>query len=406
MIPRIPDLPPHDQGQKTLRIAALGFKQECVPTGLSGSGYSIVRLDYDGGAFLEDYDIAIIWVDGIANYKDLVIEQAKQIRRALGKGRIVTLLFSSKTACETRENNNLGPMRELLAAVGLSMPVSPHEGWGQLAVERKEFEVFLDRYGLAYLSADRYFPDSDKLRADTLAAYKNGVVARSLQLGDGMLIALPVHAVSMDDQKRAGQSLRTLVDAILGYRDKVVGEADEWVKDGFVFTLESPLIEQELALAKKLEDVRLERAKYHKWKTLLSAKQYQLQEIIPAFLTEEFKLQTKRNEQYREDFWIDDADDRHVAIGEVTSIEEKNVTKGTLGKLQWNRGQYELPDDFPGILIVNTFAKKQSVKEKDIEIPPNVRTFCSNNAIVIVRTLDLITGHPKTLFMTTRAHAI
>lgn len=392
-MPRIPPLESVEQPQVP-RVAAVGFKPECVPTGLRSGRYSLTRLDYGGGEFLENYDVAIVWADGLANYSDLIIEQEKQIRRALRKSKTIVLLFSSKTTFDIQRDHNLAPMRELLALLGLRMPVTQHEGWRELAVQRNEFELFLDRYGLAYVSSDvpgnRLLSGVDNVRTDTLASYDKRPVACSLQVNDGLLIALPVHAVSVDDPKRATQSLPVLVDAILAYRDKVVGEADDWVKDGFVFSLENPLIEQELALAKKLEVVRLERTKYHKWKTLLSAKQYQLQELIPTFLAEEFTLRAKRNEQYKEDFWIDDTDDRHVAIGEVTSIEEKNVTKGTLGKLQWNRGQYELPDDFPGILVVNTFSRKQSVQEKDIEIPPNVRTFCSNNAIIIVRTLDLI----------------
>ncbi|MBI3021318.1 MAG: hypothetical protein HYY59_04900 [Candidatus Omnitrophica bacterium] len=392
-MPKIPPLQSVEQPQVP-RVVAVGFKSECVPTGLRSGRYSLTRLDYGGGEFLENYDIAIVWADGLASYSDLIIEQEKQIRRALQKGKTIALLFSFKTTFDIQRDHNLAPMRELLAVLGLRMPVTQHEGWRRLAVQRNEFELFLDRYGLAYASSDlpsdQYASGVDNVRADTLASYDKRPVARSLQMNDGMLIALPVHAVSVDDPKRATQSLPVLVDAILAYREKVVGEGDDWVKDGFVFTLESPLIEQELALAKKLEDVRLEREKYHKWKILLSAKQYQLQELIPTFLAEEVKFRVKRVEQYREDFWINDADDHHVAIGEVTSIEEKNVTKGTLGKLQWNRGQYELADDFPGILVVNTFSKKQSVKDKDVEIPPNVRTFCSNNAIIIIRTLDLV----------------
>lgn len=370
------------------KVAVCGLSEECTPSG-THSEFLVSRLEWDGTGFLDNYDISIIWVDGLANYRDLIIVREKQMRAALKKGKTVVLLFAEKTVAET--DSALAPFRDVLKTFGLGSTADIRSGLRDIRSRQAAFETFLERHGLAFATfMPREQLSKDHIETDDIAVSNDRVVARAGMIGHGRVIMLPVHSAVMEQAKLSKQAIATLGAGVLRYLASVSASSHDWVTEGFVFDIEQPILEEEKRLSKQLEEVKARRSDYQRWKMLLAAKQYQLQQAVPVFLREILALDVRQEERFIEDFWIGDSEGNMVAIGEVTSIETGNVSYGTTGKIQSHRSQYGRADDFQGILIVNTFANRTSVTDKDQPIPPNVRKGCTNSSVLITRTLDLV----------------
>jgi hypothetical protein len=54
---------------------------------------------------------------------------------------------------------------------------------------------------------------------------------------------------------------------------------------------------------------------------------------------------------------------------------------------RWDAG---LPDTFPGLLVANTFHRRQSLAERDRSVDPGVTRWAAQAHVMIVRTWDLV----------------
>ena len=102
-------------------------------------------------------------------------------------------------------------------------------------------------------------------------------------------------------------------------------------------------------------------------------------------------LKTRRFEEYIEDFWLLDlntGDD--IALAEVKSATH-NAKRTHVAAAFLHREERERGDDFPALLVVNSFADADTVKVKDKQrISPKVLNLATRNGVLIVRTLDLL----------------
>jgi len=127
-----------------------------------------------------------------------------------------------------------------------------------------------------------------------------------------------------------------------------------------------------------------------KLKEILWFRNEQLVEATRCFFNQ-IGIKTERDEIYEEDFWIMEGN-KETAIVEVKGL-DKNLKRPHISQLDEHRGAREKPDDFPALLIVNSFNKAESLKEKDKDVSVNEIKKAVRTNVLILRTLDLCNAY-------------
>ena len=94
------------------------------------------------------------------------------------------------------------------------------------------------------------------------------------------------------------------------------------------------------------------------------------------------------------EFYLTLRNNREVAICECKAL-KKNLTRGELAKLEHHRGEHNLPDDFPAVMIVNIFLSATSLKQKQRQIERKEITKAVHDHLVIIRTIDLVFAYDQ-----------
>jgi hypothetical protein len=115
-----------------------------------------------------------------------------------------------------------------------------------------------------------------------------------------------------------------------------------------------------------------------------------LQSEVVRFLRESLGLNARDVPGNHEDFRLSDGAGSDWCIGEVKGPGKENVSRPDVGKLVAHRGDADLPDNFPGLLVANTFHRGQSLAERDQSVHPDVTRWAAQAHVMIVRTLDLV----------------
>jgi hypothetical protein len=89
--------------------------------------------------------------------------------------------------------------------------------------------------------------------------------------------------------------------------------------------------------------------------------------------------------------WITEKGNDTVMV-EVKGL-DKNLTRPHISQLDEHRGAREKPDDFPALLIANSFNRASSSKEKDQAISPNEIKKAVQTNVVLLKTLDLCNAY-------------
>jgi hypothetical protein len=99
-------------------------------------------------------------------------------------------------------------------------------------------------------------------------------------------------------------------------------------------------------------------------------------------------INTIKEDIGEEDFWILEQNEK-VAMVEVKG-KDHVVKRDDLYKLDTHREERNKPDNFPALLIVNTFNKAESLRDKDTAIGSDEIRRAVNLRLLILRTIDLI----------------
>ncbi len=166
--------------------------------------------------------------------------------------------------------------------------------------------------------------------------------------------------------------------------------AETPIIDDFLFSNEVDLVKSQLNLLDDLQVLEKQLAEYKSRKSILFLRNDPLADNLPVWIEEELGIPTRREEKYIEDLWLCDSNGKDIVICEAKGL-NKNVRKEHVTALIQSRQSRELPEDYPSLLIVNTFAEVGTVVDKDKQVvPPNVLDWAVKNNVLIVRTLDLI----------------
>lgn len=232
-----------------------------------------------------------------------------------------------------------------------------------------------------------------------------------LHVGDGLLYVLPGTPVEGAEKDFITSLIRCLLADI---RSRMYPETSPIV-ESFQFDREKQLRTSRQDLQNQLERIDDCIAGYNEMKDILFLRDTPLENRLPQWLVAYMGMKTRRHEEYNEDFWIvDETGTTDVAICEVKAL-SKNVKREHITALVQHREHRDLPDDFPSILFVNTFADVETLEEKGRQ--RITKTECQKafrDNVLVVRTLDLVrlldlveqnkleTGRIEELFVTER----
>ena len=207
----------------------------------------------------------------------------------------------------------------------------------------------------------------------------------AIRKGEGLIYVLP----GQPTVENRTDFMPVLIRALLRFRS-VSRPRRAFITESFQFTRERQVRANRDTLAKKTSELDQELGEYEARKDILFLRDDELADRIADWLPQHLHLPTKRMEEYREDLWITDEQGGERAICEVKALND-NVKRKHISQLVLHREERERPDEYPSILVANTFADAATVREKDRQ---RVATLEVRKAVklhvLVVRTLDLL----------------
>lgn len=250
-----------------------------------------------------------------------------------------------------------------------------------LVVKRSEFSTLLKKFG----SAMFYFSgDFDDVICET---ENKAIVGFAKKVEKGAVIFLPCYVLRRQffDGTLLNEFTRVLLDGLRTYIPRIQYKPPPWI-DSFRFPNETTILSEKEELQREIEGKNLSLEKYLRLKEILWFRDNDLVNSVVSFFNG-IGIKTKMDESYREDFWIVEQD-KETIIVEVKGL-DKNLKRNHISQLDGHRGAREKPDDFPALLVVNSFSKAKSLKDKDVNISTNEIKKAVRTNVLILRTIDL-----------------
>lgn len=267
----------------------------------------------------------------------------------------------------------------LLQAVGVPcFPAS--SSFVEHVTRHHEFRAFIDKYGICSSTFDLRLAED----VSTICTAGEGGDVTGFE-NQGKLFFLPCHFPAREAFTTA-QVVSEVARAIRRYQCRRALAPPDWL-DEAVLPGEERLRTRRAQLLGELEQTSSRVAEYDERKRILHAQDDALVDAVCDSLRR-MGLRTKPGEKAAEDFWLVNEEGEEIAIGEVKAL-EKNVTTGNVSQVDTHRSWRDLGQDFPGILIVNTFRSAHTFADKHQQIEPKVRRHGIHNNVLVLRTLDL-----------------
>lgn len=213
----------------------------------------------------------------------------------------------------------------------------------------------------------------------------NSLSAFAIENGAGLIYVLPANI-----QVGAESDLAiSLVNAMQSLRRALLRPKTAPIADSFTFQAEEPLRQDRDEKVARIAELDARLAGYQARKDILFLRDDRLADRLPEWLVENLALRGEREERYREDFWLLDEKGARSVICEAKGVND-NVKREHITKLRLHREEHDLPDEYPSLLIVNTFAGAATVQAKDQQrVGPNECRKAVHDHVLILRTLDL-----------------
>lgn len=254
-----------------------------------------------------------------------------------------------------------------------------------LVVQRSELSSFLKRFG----STDFYFLGHFE---DTICKTEGGhVVAFAEKVGKGTLVFLPCY-VSLEQYTQLdflGKFLPALLDGLRMYVPRIQYKPPNWI-DIYRFPDEASIVAELEELQGEINKREDSLGRYLQLKEILWFRDTELVDSVMNFLNK-MGIETMRDEIREEDFWIVKEGVETIMV-EVKGL-DKNLKRPHISQLDEHRGAREKPDDFPALLIVNSFSNAKTLQEKDKAISSNEVRKAVRTNVLILRTLDLCNAY-------------
>lgn len=311
----------------------------------------------------------IVWVEEGYKRDNEAVRREREVFHALEKGSVVCVTYMFD------EINH-----RILERIGIGI-----SGFNKTRVDivtkRSEFSTFMKRYGAA---DTRFRGDFDDIICETENRDKVGFAKK---VKKGVLIFLPCKVMlkQYDEPDFLRGFLPALLEALKAYGPRIQYKPPNFI-DSYRFPKEASIISEIEELQKELSKRTESLNRYLKLKEILWFRDTELVNAVMNFLAD-MGIKTKRDEVYEEDFWILHHEKEAVMV-EIKGL-DKNLARLHISQLDEHRAAREKPDDFPALLVVNSFNQATSLKEKDQPISPNEIRKAVQINVLILRTLDL-----------------
>jgi hypothetical protein len=248
-------------------------------------------------------------------------------------------------------------------------------------VHRKEFEEYLKKWG-----ASKLFFKSYGENKFTDIIYSNNM-DYPFGFRIGRCFFLPAQR-NFDNNGELENLFKTLIKSIFAYLDKLHIELPSFSKDP-IFQKEKDLLSEMETLNKKVSVLESEVKPFLEAKSLLFCKEYGLEDKLIEFIKDGLKLNVLKEERYKEDCWVLDKEKNKTSICEIKSS-TKGLKSTAVYKLHIHREEYDLADNFHGILFVNLNLESKTLAEKTRPINKQDYETATKLNMLIVRIEDLL----------------
>ena len=212
------------------------------------------------------------------------------------------------------------------------------------------------------------------------------VSAFAVAEGQGLIYIVPGNIVSGSESK----FISALASAIEAHASGLRSPTTAAILQSFVFSQEAKIRENREAILTELGGLDTRIAEYEARKDILFLRDDPLADAVPIWITKHLGLRTARQEEYIEDFWILDRNGEKVAICEAKGL-DKNVQRKHIAALVLHRDERELPDSYPSVLVVNTFADaKTEIQKGKQRVGARECRKAVRDHVLVIRTLDLM----------------
>ncbi len=308
----------------------------------------------------------------------------RRILRATRVGATVAVWYGRENLADASFVGGL-----LLSQLGIGMD-SP--GAERSEIYASQFLSYLSEYGFDHVvcelpSGTQSHPISGFTAENQAGTRTRLLSAFALSYGKGLIYLVPANVVPGEES----HLLVALTDAIEAHCRSVLVPDTAPIAASFTFTEESILREEQDRQRIQLERLDERIADYQTRKDVLFLRDDPLAERLPEWITTYIGFPSERLEEYIEDFWLNDRDGRHAVICEAKGLTQ-NVRREHITAVMLHREQRDLADDFPAILIANTFADAETVKVKGNQrVGPIECQKAARDGVLVIRTLDLVT---------------
>ena len=251
----------------------------------------------------------------------------------------------------------------------------------------REFQSYLQEYGYPGF-VFRQQPGSSFQRYPIAGSDKdeNSLSCFAVAEGRGLVYVLPANFVAGAEI----DLLRKLIDAIEAHSRVALRPTTAPIADSFVFTSEADVRAERDAKQQEVTTLDATLTKYVAKKDILFLRDEPLADRVPEWIQEYLSFGAHRHEEYVEDFWLLDEQGNEAVICEAKGLTE-NVKRQHIRQLVLHRDQRDLPDDFPALLVANTFADAETEQDKGKQrVNPLECANAVKENVLIVRTLDLV----------------
>ena len=177
--------------------------------------------------------------------------------------------------------------------------------------------------------------------------------------------------------------------ALVATSKKLQQDVPEWVQE-FRLPPEDELLQTEAVLSQQLQEIQTKKDTLKGYKRCLCYDGELLVDSVSEVLRAiGFRLSEKEDENIEDKVILDD-ESQDLVLLEIKGMND-NAKSTHVYQADSHRGRREKPDDFPSVLIVNTFIRSSNTlldKLRDIEAEQ--AKLASKKRVLVMRTIDLL----------------
>lgn len=354
---------------------------------IEGVDFSIKNFpeDFENSENLDSYDIILTHYSpfehpGRGFHADNEDRFVKLMNRALKNGTVFCF-----THCYEPDNNKY-LTHNILSQFGIIINKNDRV-LSEMKLKSNSFQRFIDNWGASKF----IFIFNNNTKRDNISVIcgsENSCSALKINKEKGKLIFVPFQVFLSNETSDLITPYHDLIEALINYIATSEVILPNWAHTAY-FDEEKILLNRIDNLNIELTGLVAKKEAYNKSKKLLFQREYALEDGIINFLRSNLDLLIERDETYKEDFWICSSNNEKKIIGEIKSY-TGGTKDGAIYSILKHRDDYDLPESFPALLIINQYLNANSWKEKNKPILEKHFTFAAQKNVLICRVEDLL----------------